>query len=98
MPTTNIYTHTLKNKCASQCHRTVFLNPGPGRPPTLHILCVSLIKHTWFNSLKETPGPEMGVSDKGDIQNVQCWGCPGRGLRNSAIEKPICLNGSIKNL
>ncbi len=28
------------------CHRTVFLNPGPGLPPTLHILCVSLIKHT----------------------------------------------------
>ncbi len=34
-----------------QCSKTVFLNPGPGRPPTLHILCVPLIKHTWFNSL-----------------------------------------------
>ncbi len=27
----------------------VFLNPGPGHPPALHILCVFLIKHTWFN-------------------------------------------------
>ncbi len=29
-----------------------------------------------MSSLEETPGPEMGVSDKGDIQNVQCWGAP----------------------
>ncbi len=29
-----------------------------------------------MSSLEETPGPEMGVSDKGDIQNVQCWGVP----------------------
>ncbi len=26
-----------------------------------------------MSSLEETPGPEMGVSDQGDIQNVQCW-------------------------
>ncbi len=30
-------------------YRPVFRNPGPGRHPTLHILCVSLIKRTWFN-------------------------------------------------
>ncbi len=29
-----------------------------------------------MSSLEETPGPEMGVSDKGDIQNVQCCGAP----------------------
>ncbi len=27
-----------------------------------------------MSSLEETPGPEMGVSDKGEIQNVKCWG------------------------
>ncbi len=38
-----------------------------------------------MSSLEETPGPEMRVSEKGDIQNVQCWGCPGPGLRNTDL-------------
>ncbi len=43
-----------------------------------------------MSSLEETPGREMGVSDKGDIHKVQ-WGGgggvgrPGTGLRNSAL-------------
>ncbi len=27
-----------------------------------------------ISSLVETPRPELGVSDKGEMQNVQCWG------------------------
>ncbi len=27
-----------------------------------------------MSSLEETLGPKMGVSDKRDIKNVQCWG------------------------
>ncbi len=27
-----------------------------------------------ISSLVETPRPESGVSDKGEMQNVQCWG------------------------
>ncbi len=27
-----------------------------------------------ISSLVETPRPEMGLSDKGDLQNVQRWG------------------------
>lgn len=27
-----------------------------------------------ISSLVENPKPEMGLSDKGDMQNVQCWG------------------------
>ncbi len=39
-----------------------------------------------MSSLEETPGREMGVSDKGDIHNVQCGGGrPGPGLRNTAL-------------
>ncbi len=37
-------------------------------------------------NVEDTPGPEMGVSDKGDMQNVQCWGRPGPGLRNTNLE------------
>ncbi len=41
-----------------------------------------------MSSLEETPGRKMGVSDKGDIHNVQ-WGRgggrPGTGLRNTAL-------------
>ncbi len=42
-----------------------------------------------MSSLEETPGPEMGVSDKGDIQNVQCWGAP-----RTRVEKH-CSKGSF---
>ncbi len=34
-----------------------------------------------MSSLEETP--EIGVSDKRDIQNAQCWGCPEPRLRNT---------------
>ncbi len=34
----------------STSHRSMFPNPGPGEPSTVHILDVSLIKHTRFNS------------------------------------------------
>ncbi len=27
-----------------------------------------------ISSLVETPRPEMGVSEKGEMQNVHCWG------------------------
>ncbi len=47
---TNTYTKmkTLNNN--KQSIIPMLLNSGPGRPPTLHMLCVSLIKHTWLNS------------------------------------------------
>ncbi len=42
-----IFCHTVQKQLLffHSC-KAVFLNPGPGRPPTLHTLCVSLIKHT----------------------------------------------------
>ncbi len=43
----------------------VFLNPGPGHPPALHILRVSNQTHLIqpMSSLEETPEREVGVSD-----------------------------------
>ncbi len=51
-------------------------NLVPGGPSTLHVFHVTLIKHLIriISSLVETPRPELGVSDKGEIQTVQCWG------------------------
>ncbi len=83
----------MLNKDQSSClntTRTVFLNPGPGRPPsTAHFVCLPNQTHLiqLMSSLEETPGREMGVSDKGDIQNVQCWGGrPELRLRNTELE------------
>ncbi len=64
--------------CIPWLYRAVFIKPGPGCPPALHILCLhnqtQLVQ--LMSSLEETPGCEMGVSDKGDIHNVQCGGAP----------------------
>ncbi len=51
----------------------VYLRQGfpklvPGASPTLHILHVPFSNHTWFNS--STLRPEIGVSDKREMQNV----------------------------
>ncbi len=48
----------------------------PGASPTLHILHVLYQLHLiqLISSLVATPRPEMCVSDKRDMQNVQCWG------------------------
>ena len=51
----------------------MFLNHVPGWPPALPIFLVSSIKHTFISSLAETERPVMGVTDKGDIQGMQCW-------------------------
>lgn len=50
-------------------------NSGPGAHRPLHTLNVISNKHNRFmvkliSSLIPTPG--VGVSDKGDVQNVQC--------------------------
>lgn len=55
--------------------QAVVPNPDPGAPRPLHTLHVILNKHKGFmikliSSLIPTPG--VGVSDKGDVQNVQC--------------------------
>ncbi len=77
-------TASNQNLLEFETSKAVFLNPGPVCPPTLHILCLPNQTHLiqLRSSLEETPGPEIGVSGKGDIQNVQCWGRPGPGLRN----------------
>ncbi len=71
----------------------MFLNPGPGHPPPLpnqtHLIEL-------MSSLEETPGPEMGVSDKGDIKMCSVGGRPGPGLRNTGLSLvcetgPMCL-------
>ncbi len=47
-----------------------------------------------MSSLEETAGPEMGVSDKGDIENVQCWGRPGPGLRSTVLNEHASIHQS----
>ncbi len=46
-------------------------------PNTAHFVCLPNQTHLiqLISGLEETPGPEM-VSEKRDIQNVQCWGAP----------------------
>ncbi len=58
-------------------------------PNTAHFACLLYKSHLiqLISSLVATPRPEMGVSDKGDMQNVQCWG----GSRN-VFENP-CITG-----
>ncbi len=48
----------------------------PGASPTLHILHVSFVWHTFqvLELLLMSWWVESGVIDKGDMQNVQCWG------------------------
>lgn len=43
---------------------------------TAQFTCLLNQKHLIqvLSSLVETPGPEIGMSDKGAMQNVQCWG------------------------
>ncbi len=57
-------------------------------PNTEHFACqfnqIHLIQV--ISSLVEIPSPNMGVSDKGDMQNVQCWGAPGTWLWNNDID------------
>ncbi len=45
-------------------------------PPQHCTFCLLYQSHLiqLISSLVATPRPEMGVSDKGDMQNVQCWG------------------------
>ncbi len=45
-------------------------------PPQHCTFCLLYQSHLFqlISSLVATPRPEMGVSDKGDMQNVQCWG------------------------
>ncbi len=60
----------------------------PGVPPALHILYVSFIYHTWFNSSAHRwrlRGLKWVCQIQGDIQNVRFWGY-WRGLRTTAVE------------
>ncbi len=68
----------------AQWFSTTFLED----PNTAHFTCLlnqaHMIQVTY--SLVETHRLEMGVSDKGDMQNVQCWGS----FRN-VVENPTAL-------
>ncbi len=53
-------------------------------PNTAHLACLLYQSHLiqLISSLVATPRPEMGVPDKGDMQNVQCWGGSRNVFRN----------------
>ncbi len=70
--------------------KAVVPNHVPAAPPTLHH--VTLIKHTWFSSSVETPRLELGVSDKGEMQNMQGYGPPGTWLGTTGLKQDIALD------
>lgn len=58
--------------CENPC-RSVSLNHVPGGPLALHIYLNQTCLIQIISS--ETDRPVMSVTDKGDIQNLQCWWC-----------------------
>ena len=75
--------------------RTLVLDPGPQVPPVLHVLDVSLFRHTWFkwmvvsrllhNSVT-THSFESGVLEQGNFKNMQ-----DRGSLRTRVED-LCPN------
>lgn len=62
-----------------------FSNLSWGPPITPHFVCLPHLTHMiqLISSLVETTRPE--VSDKGDIQNVQCRGAPRTRLKTPGL-------------
>ncbi len=66
-----------------QCFQT-----GPSSTTALHLLCLPNQTHLsqLISSLVQTARPELGVSDKGDKQNMQGRGAWRRGLKTTGLE------------
>lgn len=62
-------------------------SPGSGLAPTVHILCLSYLKHPFqvLESLPMSWWVDPGVFNQGNIQNVQGCGTPGQGLGNTGL-------------
>lgn len=59
-------------------------DPGPGVSCTAHFRCHPNKTHLiqLISSSVQTLRPKIGVSDKGDIKNVHCWGNSRTRVRN----------------
>ncbi len=69
--------------CEINLLRAVVFNPVL-QAPLPSIICFP--NQTHLIQLEETARPELGVSDKGDIQNMQCRGACRTGLKTTGLE------------
>ncbi len=70
-----------------------FSNLSYKHPCPAHFVCIPYQTHLiqFISLLVETARPELGVSDKGDIQNVQGRGACRTGLKTTGL-KHLCLS------